>query len=158
MADVKARIATARTRAVLAVNSELILLYWEIGGEILARQSEKGWGTKVIARLAADLRREFPEMTGLSRSNLHYMRSFAAAWPLTEVATKLSHSLRDNCPGATSAACSTSSRTPLIDVASGTINLADTTSATVSGGESNLASGFAASISGGGGEAFAPLT
>ncbi len=83
LADVKARIATARTRAVLAVNSELILLYWEIGREILARQSEKGWGTKVIARLAADLRREFPEMTGLSRSNLHYMRSFAAAWPLT---------------------------------------------------------------------------
>jgi len=74
LADVKARIATARTRAVLAVNSELILLYWEIGREILARQSEKGWGTKVIARLAADLRREFPEMTGLSQSNLHYMR------------------------------------------------------------------------------------
>ena len=39
------------------------------------------WGAKVIDRLAADLRREFPEMTGLGRANLHYMRAFADAWP-----------------------------------------------------------------------------
>ena len=81
LAEIKARIAAARTRAVLAVNSELIALYWEIGHEILEREDREGWGAKVINRLAADLRREFPEMTGFSRSNLHYMRSFAAAWP-----------------------------------------------------------------------------
>jgi predicted nuclease of restriction endonuclease-like (RecB) superfamily len=80
LAEIKARIAVARTRAVLAVNSELIKLYWEIGHEILERESQEGWGTKVIDRLAADLRRDFPGMTGLSRSNLHYMRSFAEAW------------------------------------------------------------------------------
>jgi predicted nuclease of restriction endonuclease-like (RecB) superfamily len=78
----RARIAAARTRAVLAVNSELIRLYWEFGRGILEREEREGWGAKVIHRLAADLRREFPEMTGLSRSNLHYMRSFAEAWPL----------------------------------------------------------------------------
>jgi predicted nuclease of restriction endonuclease-like (RecB) superfamily len=81
LAEVKSRIAAARTRAALAVNSELIRLYWEIGRDILDREEREGWGAKVIDRLAADLRRDFPDMTGLSRSNLHYMRSFAAAWP-----------------------------------------------------------------------------
>jgi predicted nuclease of restriction endonuclease-like (RecB) superfamily len=81
LAEIKERIAAARTRAVLAVNSELIRLYWEIGREILARERRDGWGAKTIDSLAADLRRDFPEMSGLSRSNLHYMRRFAAAWP-----------------------------------------------------------------------------
>lgn len=82
LAELKARIAAARTRAALAVNTELIKLYWEIGHDILERERQERWGAKVIDRLAADLRRDFPDMKGLSRSNLHYMRSFAAAWPL----------------------------------------------------------------------------
>jgi len=82
LAEIKARIAAARTRAALAVNSELIRLYWEIGHEILDREQREGWGSGVINRLASDLRREFPTITGFSRSNLHYMRSFAEAWPL----------------------------------------------------------------------------
>lgn len=84
LAEIKARIAAARTRAALAVNSELIKLYWEIGREILDRERREGWGAKTIDSLAADLRRDFPEMSGLSRSNLHYMRRFAAAWPREE--------------------------------------------------------------------------
>ena len=80
LARLKREIGAARTRAALAVNEELIKLYWRIGREILARQENEGWGTKIIDRLAADLRAEFPEMTGLSRSNIHYMRQFAAAW------------------------------------------------------------------------------
>ena len=84
LAEVKARIVGARTRALLAVNSELIQLYWEIGHEILERQGREGWGAKIIDRLASDLRREFPDMTGLSRSNLKYMRAFAEAWPPEE--------------------------------------------------------------------------
>ena len=81
LTDVKARIAAARTRAALAVNSQMIELYWEIGREILDREQCEGWGAKVIDRLACDLRREFPDMTGLSLRNLRYMRSFARAWP-----------------------------------------------------------------------------
>jgi predicted nuclease of restriction endonuclease-like (RecB) superfamily len=81
LAGLKGRIAAARTRAALAVNSELIKLYWEIGRDILDREQREGWGAKVIDRLAVDLRREFPDMTGFSRSNLHYMRSFADSWP-----------------------------------------------------------------------------
>ncbi len=79
------QITTARTRAQLAVNRELIALYCEIGRHILERERQAGWGAKVIERLAADLRREFPDMTGLSRSNLHYMRQFAAAWPDSQI-------------------------------------------------------------------------
>jgi hypothetical protein len=56
-------------------------LYWQIGRDILTRQEHEGWGTKVIDRLATDLRRAYPEMTGLSPRNLKYMRAFAQAWP-----------------------------------------------------------------------------
>lgn len=79
--NLKQRIRTAQVKAALAVNGELILLYWQIGMEILAKQDEEGWGSKVIPQLSKDLKREFPEMTGLSARNLGYMKSFAAAWP-----------------------------------------------------------------------------
>ncbi|HSU12972.1 PDDEXK nuclease domain-containing protein [Longimicrobium sp.] len=78
--DIKERISNAQLRAAVSVNRELILLYWEIGREILERQSRAKWGAKVIDRLAADLRAAFPEQTGFSPRNLKYMRKFAAAW------------------------------------------------------------------------------
>jgi predicted nuclease of restriction endonuclease-like (RecB) superfamily len=81
LAQVKSRIAAARTKAILAANSALIELYWEIGDQILTRSAREGWGSKVVVRLEADLRREFPDMTGLSRRNLMYMRALAEAWP-----------------------------------------------------------------------------
>ncbi|NJM00581.1 MAG: DUF1016 domain-containing protein [Synechococcaceae cyanobacterium SM2_3_2] len=80
LAELKERIRSAQVRAALAVNRELVVLYWQIGQEILARQEQEGWGSKVITRLAKDLRQEFPEMKGFSRANLLYMRAFAAAW------------------------------------------------------------------------------
>ncbi|MHC4887319.1 MAG: PDDEXK nuclease domain-containing protein [Planctomycetota bacterium] len=81
LAELKSRIHSAQQRAALAVNRELIALYWQIGRDILARQAEQGWGAKVIERLANDLRIAFPDMKGFSRTNLLYMRSFAEAWP-----------------------------------------------------------------------------
>ena len=79
--DLKGRIRSSQIRAAIAINQELILLYWQIGHEILIRQEQQGWGSRVIDRLSEDLRREFPEMKGFSRSNLKYMRAFAKAWP-----------------------------------------------------------------------------
>lgn len=79
--DLKKRIRTAQVKAALAVNKELILLYWQIGRDILQRQAVEGWGGKVVTQLAKDLKREFPELRGFSRSNLMYMRTFAEAWP-----------------------------------------------------------------------------
>ena len=78
---IKRRIQEERLRVVLAANSAMVLLYWDIGRMILERQDRAGWGAKVIDRLAADLREAFPEMKGFSPRNLKYMRAFAAAWP-----------------------------------------------------------------------------
>lgn len=93
LAEIKTRVATARARAVLAANAELIRLYWQIGREILTRQAAQGWGSKVIERLARDLRAEFPEMKGFSRRNLMYMRDFAEAWPDAEMVQQLAAQL-----------------------------------------------------------------
>ena len=79
--DLKQRIRTAQVRAVLAVNRELVLLYWQIGREILERQDRAGWGAKIIESLAADLHLEFPEVKGFSTRNLKYMRALAEAYP-----------------------------------------------------------------------------
>lgn len=81
LAELKQRIHAAQQRATLAVNRELVLLYWQIGQDILARQASQGWGSKVVDRLARDLRNAFPEMKGFSPRNLKYMRAFAEAWP-----------------------------------------------------------------------------
>jgi predicted nuclease of restriction endonuclease-like (RecB) superfamily len=81
LAELKSRIHAAQQRAALGVNRELVLLYWQIGRDILARQSDQGWGAKVIERLAHDLRNAFPDMKGFSARNLKYMRAFAEAWP-----------------------------------------------------------------------------
>ena len=80
LATLKQQVRGAHLRAHRLVNTELIALYWRIGKTILEQQRQAGWGGKVVERLAHDLRREFPEMTGLSRRNLMYMRSFAEAW------------------------------------------------------------------------------
>ncbi len=78
------RVQAARVRALRRVNQELVLLYWDIGQEILVRQEQAGWGSKVVDRLARDLRSLFPDM-GMSSRNLKYMRAFAKAWPDLEI-------------------------------------------------------------------------
>jgi predicted nuclease of restriction endonuclease-like (RecB) superfamily len=80
LGDLKAQIQVAQQRAVLAVNQELLKLYWLIGNDILQRQQQQGWGSKVIDQLAKDLRVAFPELKGFSARNLKYMRAFAEAW------------------------------------------------------------------------------
>jgi predicted nuclease of restriction endonuclease-like (RecB) superfamily len=77
----KEKIRNAKQKIVLTVNTELLNIYWEIGYAILKQQKEEGWGTKVVDRLIADLKIEFPDMKGLSSRNVLYMRAFAEAWP-----------------------------------------------------------------------------
>lgn len=107
LARLKREIGAARTRAALAVNEELIGLYWRFGNEILEREEAEGWGAKVVSTLSRDLRSAFPEMKGLAERNLRYMRDFARSWPdesmLPQAVAKL--------PWGTSAASSTSSMT-----------------------------------------------
>lgn len=81
LGDFKERIRSAQVRAALAVNQELMHLYWQIGRSIQARQEAHGWGTQVIDWLSANLRHAFPAMKGFSPRNLRYMRAFAASCP-----------------------------------------------------------------------------
>jgi predicted nuclease of restriction endonuclease-like (RecB) superfamily len=82
--ELKERIRSAQLRASIAVNSELVLLYWSIGRDILAKQKLEGWGSKIIEKLAQDLTQSLPGMTGLGARNLKYMRAFAEAYPKKE--------------------------------------------------------------------------
>lgn len=77
----KERIRSSQLRAAIAVNQEMLMLYWHIGREILQRQEAEGWGSKVIDRLSKDLKQEFPEMKGFGSRSLKYMRAFAEAYP-----------------------------------------------------------------------------
>jgi predicted nuclease of restriction endonuclease-like (RecB) superfamily len=81
LTDIRQRIRRERLRTVLAANSSMTLLYWDVGRLILNRQEKSGWGAKIIDRLSVDLRKAYPDMQGLSARNLKYMRAFAAAWP-----------------------------------------------------------------------------
>src|SRR5216683_7275461 len=77
--ELKQRIQQAQLQAMLAVNRELVMLYWRIGRDILERQNQAGWGAKIIDQLSKDLCHDFPEMKGFSPRNLKYMRAFAEA-------------------------------------------------------------------------------
>jgi len=83
--DLKFRVRESQTKAIIKVNSKMIMLYWHIGHDILDRQDKHGWGSNVVNQLSKDLKHEFPDMTGFSRSNLMYMRSFAEAWSGDEI-------------------------------------------------------------------------
>jgi len=77
--DLKRTVAATRWRTQRTVNTDLLTLYWPLGDAVLQRQHAEGWGTRVIDRLATDLRAAFPDMRGLSRSNIKDMRQMAGA-------------------------------------------------------------------------------
>ena len=80
LAEVKRQVREAQHRAHRIVNAAMIELYWNIGRTILDRQASEPWGNKVLERFAQDLRSEFPNVKGFSRTNVYSMRAFAAAW------------------------------------------------------------------------------
>lgn len=86
LADIKQRIGEAQTRAILAVNRELLGLYWDIGRLIDARQKQQGWGAAVIPRLAKDLHNELPEEKGFSERNIKLMAQFYREYPALFIA------------------------------------------------------------------------
>jgi len=78
--ELKARIRAVQLKAAVSVNRELIALYWHIGKSIAERQRSEGWGKSVVDRLAHDLQREFPGVSGFSPQNIWYMRAFYLGW------------------------------------------------------------------------------
>ncbi|MFP1872756.1 YhcG family protein [Lonsdalea quercina] len=81
LTDIKQRVRHAQVRAMLAVNAELIRLYWDIGALIDQRQKQEGWGAAVIPRLAKDLHNELPEEKGFSERNIKRMLAFYREYP-----------------------------------------------------------------------------
>jgi len=85
LTNIKERVQTERFKAILSANTAQILMYWDMGKDILTKQNSAGWGAKVIDRLSADLKNAFPNMNGFSARNLKYMRKFAEVWPDREI-------------------------------------------------------------------------
>lgn len=74
--ELKNRIQSSQIKAAMSVNSELLLLYWHLGLEILDKEKNKKWGTKLLDQLSTDLLREFPQMKGFRRDNLYRIRQW----------------------------------------------------------------------------------
>ncbi|MDR2205998.1 MAG: DUF1016 N-terminal domain-containing protein, partial [Flavobacteriaceae bacterium] len=74
--NLKQQIKTGQIKAALSVNSQMILLYWDLGRQIAEKQENAKWGSGFIEQLSKDLREEFPEMTGFSYNNLLRMKNF----------------------------------------------------------------------------------
>lgn len=87
--NIKSRLKAAQIRAALAVNKELILLYWTIGTELITKQQQFKWGSQFIEQFAHDMQQAFPEMQGFSASNLKRMRRFAQEYPGTAIGSQL---------------------------------------------------------------------
>ncbi|MFH1258521.1 MAG: PDDEXK nuclease domain-containing protein [Elusimicrobiota bacterium] len=73
LTEIKDRIRKAQVKAVISVNSEMILMYWDIGKIIYNRQQLEGWGAGVISRLSNDIHNELPEIKGFSERNIKFM-------------------------------------------------------------------------------------
>ena len=81
LAEVKDRIRQAQNRAAAAVNSELVVMYWDIGRMLVHRQQQEGWGAGVLKRLSNDLKNEFSDQQGFSERNLKLMTQFHREYP-----------------------------------------------------------------------------
>jgi predicted nuclease of restriction endonuclease-like (RecB) superfamily len=84
LGDIKQRIRSAQYEALKAVNTELIVLYWDIGRLICDRQQTAGWGKSIVEQLAKDIQAEFPSISGFSTANLWRMRLFYSTYSVNE--------------------------------------------------------------------------
>ena len=81
LGDIKTRIRQAQGQATIAANTEMILMYWDIGRLIMERQQQEGWGAGVLRRLAGDIKSELAEVKGFSERNLKRMTQFYREYP-----------------------------------------------------------------------------
>lgn len=83
LAELKTKVRTAQLKAAVRVNKELLTLYWEMGADIVSKQSETKWGDRFLQQLSKDLAEEFPEMKGFSERNLKYIRQWYSFYTST---------------------------------------------------------------------------
>lgn len=87
--EIKKKVKSSQLKAAVAVNKELIQLYWEIGSTIIKKQKNAEWGSKVIENLAKDLRLSFPDIKGFSLRNIQFMVQFSREYTDIEIVKQL---------------------------------------------------------------------
>ena len=74
--SIKEQIRTSQIKASIAVNEEMLLLYWDIGKDICEKHFDSQYGSGFFENLSKDLKSDFPEIQGFSVTNLKYMKRF----------------------------------------------------------------------------------
>ncbi|KAF0155978.1 MAG: hypothetical protein FD188_3047 [Ignavibacteria bacterium] len=85
LAELKTKVRTTQLKAAVSVNKELLTLYWEMGADIVSKQSEAKWGNSFLFQLSKDLKAEFPEVKGFSLSNLKYIKQWYLFYSQSEI-------------------------------------------------------------------------
>jgi len=80
IADLKTKVKQAQLKAVVTVNQQLLMFYWELGTDIIEKQRIVTWGKGLLKQLSRDLMIEFPDMKGFSERNLRYIRQWVLFW------------------------------------------------------------------------------
>lgn len=87
--EVLTLIKSARQRAVQAVNTQLIELYWQVGAFISRKLERAEWGDGVVSQLADHLALTQPGLRGFTRANLFRMRQFYEVYQGDEIVAPL---------------------------------------------------------------------
>ena len=96
LSELKSRIKSVQIKAAVAVNREMIELYWELGEKITEKQKNATWGAGFLEQIAKDLQDEFPDMKGFSLTNIKYMRQWFIFWnEKNEISQQLVGQLKD---------------------------------------------------------------
>lgn len=74
ISELKARVLAARISTARTLNRDVILLYWDIGREVVEKQHLHNWGDGVVEAVARDLQSTFPGTKGFSARNVWDMR------------------------------------------------------------------------------------
>ena len=85
---IKTEIQNAQIKASIAVNKELLKLYWNIAEMIIEKQEKSSWGDGILENIIMDLKKEFPNLKGFSKRNLELMRKWYKYWNLEDSITK----------------------------------------------------------------------
>lgn len=76
LTELKQKVSTIQIKAAVAVNSEMLRFYWELGADIVEKQASSNWGDGFIKQLSIDLMAEFSDVKGFSERNLKYIRQW----------------------------------------------------------------------------------
>lgn len=80
LGELKTRYRQVQLKAAVTVNTAMLQFYWELGADMVDKQTQFAWGSGFVSQLSADLTREFQDAKGFSRRNLELMRQWHLFW------------------------------------------------------------------------------